>query len=292
MVKEALRGFWKKGSATMDRRGFLRLFPAAGALAAGTALGGLPEVRASGIETAGPTKVGKLGRNISHSKYQRLVDPEKWAACKRDLVWGLHDGVLREMPCWIGVERDNETGMRATVWLYELPDNILVVDSISSIDANAPFLSDPDFSDEIKKWTNDLSLIPYGHGEKTDNIFEDIGSTEYLNLEAVMVDDVKYYSSSSYAKKLPIVLAKLSTSSWQMDDLLQRIDNQTIWHVGDSLFDWYVENAYAAMRDNGKWEAPFPYRGEKRGDFKCKITGFYALCLANAARLDSKGLLS
>jgi phage terminase large subunit-like protein len=233
-----------------------------------------------------PTKRLEQARtrfNIWAGSGKSLLEPEAWAACRRDVQ--LEDYFGRK--CWIGVDLAQVKDMCAIVLLFEEPGGEITVFPKFYLPELSPTAVNPEIIDNISNWSDEglLTLVP-GPLADHDLVREDCEAfCDLFDVQVIACDPAQ---SHNVVKRLwdidkPVMTYPNSdkTMTPPFDDIDGRIASQRIWHDGNPVLAWNVANVHGDRKGNG---LVLP-RKEKPDSIR-KIDGFVALCFANGVRIN------
>lgn len=230
---------------------------------------------------------GELARtrfNIWTGAGMTLIDPASWSACFRK---GLELDEFIGKKCWIGVDLAQVLDMCAIVLVFEMPGDILAVFAQYYLPEASPTAQNPELVDHLTQWSEEghLYLTP-GPLADHDLVQEHIEAfCDVFDVQVIACDPAQAHNTVKHLwdgnKPVMVYPNSAKTMTPPTDDILGRIATQRIWHNGNPVFAWNVQNVHGERKGNG---LILP-RKEKENSVR-KIDGFVALCFADGCRLN------
>lgn len=212
-----------------------------------------------------------------------LIEAHAWAACKRNI--SIENYIGRR--CWIGVDLAQVKDMCAVILLFEEPTGEIVVFGKFYLPELSETASNPEISEHLAAWheAEHLVLTP-GPLADHDLVREDVEA--FCDVFDVVVVACDPHQAHNTVKHLwdgnrPVMtypnMAPTMTPPW--DDIEGRIASERIWHDGNPVLAWMMQNVHGDRKGNG---LILP-RKETKESIR-KIDGAVALCFANGCRLE------
>lgn len=232
-------------------------------------------------------KRGEVARtrfNIWTGAGTTLIDPASWGACYRK---GLQLEDFLGQPCWIGVDLAQVLDMCAIILMFEMPSGELAVFGQFYLPAESPTAINPEIIDQLANWEDQghLYLTP-GPLADHDRVREHVEAfCEVFDVRVIACDPAQAHNTVKHLwdgnKPVMVYPNSAKTMTAPTDDLLGRIASQRIWHDGNPVLAWMVQNVHGERRGNGS----IMPRKEKDNSPR-KIDGFVAMCFADGCRLN------
>lgn len=213
-----------------------------------------------------------------------LVEPEVWAACKKDK---LDDQDFFRQRCWLGVDLATTQDMCAIGSIFELPGDMLAIFAKFWLPDKSKLANDPDYSGIISTWheSGQLTLVP-GPVQDLELIYDELESMgTSFDVQAIGFDPYQahWIKQRCFDHGLPAFTYTNNAMNFTPPtrDILERVASGRLIHDGNEVLAWNAQNVKGQEKDNGS----IMPRREFQGSLK-KIDGFVAIVMANGLRLQ------